>query len=280
MRLAVRIASAALLAANACVSFAVESSNELRLYAFDCGRIAFKDLGPFSDTGEWAGKSGELAEPCFLIKHPKGTLLWDSGLGDEYAGKPEGVEVRPGTRVTVARKLVDQLQELKLTPADVSYIAFSHWHWDHTGNADLFGASTWIVNKAEMTALDNGSLPRAKPESVSARKTAKLKEIDGDYDVFGDGSVMILKAPGHTPGHQVLEVKLAKSGVVVLSGDLYHTPRNRAERLMPVFNTSRADTLASMDRIERIVKNTHARFVIQHAPEDFATLPKSPAYLE
>jgi len=92
--------------------------------------------------------------------------------------------------------------------------------------------------------------------------------------------VRILKAPGHTPGHQVLILKLGKSGTVVLSGDLYHVRENRTHRRVPVFNTERADTLASMDRVERIVKNTKARFVVQHDPRDFQALPRFPAFLD
>jgi glyoxylase-like metal-dependent hydrolase (beta-lactamase superfamily II) len=115
---------------------------------------------------------------------------------------------------------------------------------------------------------------------LSAREHTKTQMIDGDYDVFGDGTVKILKAPGHTPGHQVLEIHLAHSGTVILSGDLYHTRENRKERRVPPVNTNRADTLASMDRIEKIVQNTHARFIIQHNPEDVASLPKLPGYLD
>jgi len=104
--------------------------------------------------------------------------------------------------------------------------------------------------------------------------------IDGDHDVFGDGSVRILGAPGHTPGHQVLLVRLKNAGFVLLSGDLFHTHANRRERRMPVFNVSRAETLAAMDRIERIVARLHVRVVIQHAVEDFEALPKMPLYLD
>jgi glyoxylase-like metal-dependent hydrolase (beta-lactamase superfamily II) len=258
-----------------------QASREIRLYALDCGHLVFQDLAAFSDTGEWAGKSGELAEPCFLIEHPNGLMIWDTGLGDIYAGKNEGTEIRPGVRVTMPVGLVEQLRSLKLAPADIKFVAFSHFHYDHVGNANLFGKSTWILNRAEVAAMDSPNRPYGfKPELISGYKTANVKEIEGDYDVFGDGTVTILKAPGHTPGHQALEVKLAKSGVVILSGDLYHQRRNRAERLMPIFNTSRADTLASMDRIERIVKNTRARFVIQHSLEDFTELPKFPQYLD
>ncbi|MBS0367308.1 MAG: N-acyl homoserine lactonase family protein [Proteobacteria bacterium] len=253
----------------------------MRLYALDCGHASFTDMGFFSDTGEYAGQSGAIADPCFLIRHPKGTLLWDTGLGDKLAANPAGLDPEPGVHLSVPVTLVGQLAALGLTPADVTYVAFSHFHFDHTGNANLFGASNWIVNKAELAAALGPNPPSAvDPALISAYKTAKTRQIDGDLDVFGDGSVTILKAPGHTPGHQVLELKLAKAGVVVLSGDLYHQRRSRAERLVPPFNSSRADTLASMDRIERIVKNTHARFVIQHDAADFAALPKFPAYLD
>jgi glyoxylase-like metal-dependent hydrolase (beta-lactamase superfamily II) len=284
LRSVVSISSALLLSVSALVSAAepakVDPAKEVRLYALDCGHITFKDMGEFSDTGEWNGKPGNMSAPCFLIQHPKGWLLWDSGLGDAIAANKEGADPEPGVHVTVPVTLVDQLKQLKLTPADVTYIAFSHFHFDHTGNANLFGASTWLLNKKELAAAESQEPPfGVDPKLISAHKNAKSKDIVGDYDVFGDGSVTILAAPGHTPGHQCLEVKLAKSGTVVLSGDLYHQLRNRAERLIPAFNTERADTLASIDRIERIVKNTHARFVIQHAPEDFAALPKFPAYL-
>jgi N-acyl homoserine lactone hydrolase len=260
---------------------AAPPSTAIRLYALDCGHVTFKDMGFFSDTGEFNGQPGAIADPCFVIRHPKGTLVWDTGFGDKYAANKDGVDPQPGAHLSVPVTLVAQLQTLGLTPADVTYVAFSHFHPDHTGNANLFGASTWIINKAELAAVEGPNpVPGADASLISAHKGAKSHEIDGDYDVFGDGSVTILRAPGHTPGHQVLEIKLAKTGVVILSGDLYHQLRSRSERLVPVYNVSRADTLASMDRIERIIKNSNARLVIQHAPEDFAALPKFPAYLD
>jgi len=132
------------------------------------------------------------------------------------------------------------------------------------------------LNWANSTPTPGG----VNPSTFSAYKTAKRQALQGDLDVFGDGSVRILKAPGHTPGHHVLMVKLAKAGYVVISGDLYHTRLAYQRGLVPGNNTSRADTLASFDRVNRIVKNNHARFVVQHSLEDFSKLPKFPAYLE
>jgi N-acyl homoserine lactone hydrolase len=254
--------------------------NVIRLYALDCGLIEFKDMGWFSDTGEYDGKPGRLVDPCFLIRHPKGTLLWDTGLGDKLAANANGVD-NSGVHMRVPFTLVDQLGKLGLTPADVGYVAFSHFHFDHTGNANAFANSTWILNSNEINWASATPTPfGVDPGTFSAYKSAKTKMIDGDFDVFGDGSVRILKAPGHTPGHQVLAIKLTKSGTVILSGDLYHLRDNRAHRRVPGINYERADTLASIDRIERIIKNTKARLVVQHDPADFKALPKFPAYLD
>jgi N-acyl homoserine lactone hydrolase len=254
---------------------------QLRLYTLDCGHASFMDMGGFSDTGEYDGRPGEIAVPCFLIRHPKGDLLWDAGLGDRFAAAKEGSEAAPGVHVTVPKTLIEQLQSLDLTPKDVTFIAFSHLHWDHTGNANEFPDSVWIMNRTELDASlvlppPGGVLP----ETWNAYKNAKTETIDGDYDVFGDGSVMILRAPGHTPGHQVLKLKLQKSGVVILSGDLYHLRINRQFSRVPVYNASRADTLASMSRIETILKNSGGRLIVQHDPRDFRALPKPPAYLD
>jgi N-acyl homoserine lactone hydrolase len=254
---------------------------ELRLYVLDCGHATFKDMGGFSDTGEYDGKAGEIAAPCFLIRHPKGDLLWDAGLGDHYNYPKEGSDAAPGVHVTVPVTLLAQLQSLKLTPKDINYIAFSHLHWDHTGNANEFPDSVWILNKAELAAALVSPPPGGVlPETWSAYKNAKNEAIEGDYDVFGDGKVMILRTPGHTPGHQVLKLQLQKSGTVLLSGDLYHLRASRLFKRVPVYNASRADTVASMSRVETILKNTHGRLIVQHDPKDFQALPKPPGYLD
>lgn len=251
-----------------------------RLYALDCGRIVFKDMTMFSDTGEYDGKPGSLADPCFLIVHPQGTLLWDAGLGDKIAASRDGVDFN-GIRLYVDHSLQDQLRMLGMKPDDIRYVAFSHFHLDHVGNANLFAHSTWILNKDELTAAMGQTPPFGVDKTLISEYTnVKTQMIDGDYDVFDDGTVRILKAPGHTPGHQVLVLKLRHSGTVMLSGDLYHTRDNRQARRVPTINTDRADTLASIDRFEHLAANMHARVIVQHDPKDFQSLPKFPAYLD
>jgi glyoxylase-like metal-dependent hydrolase (beta-lactamase superfamily II) len=258
----------------------VVPSPVIRVYAFDAGRLVFTDLGAFSDTGEYDRKPGTLAASCFLIRHPKGDLLWDSGVGDRYASEPEGVQL-PRYRVVVPRTVASQLASIGLTYSDITYFAFSHGHGDHLGNADQLGNSRWIVNRNELAWLEAvPPPPRTDIKLLAARDPAKSIVIEGDHDVFGDGSVRILSAPGHTPGHQVLLVTFPKGTALLLSGDLFHTRENRALKRMPIFNVNRADTLASIDRIERIIANKRARVVIQHSEEDLAQLPVPPAFID
>jgi glyoxylase-like metal-dependent hydrolase (beta-lactamase superfamily II) len=256
------------------------AATDIRMYVLDCGHLAFRNMGMFDDSGASDGKPGAMSAPCFLIVHPKGILLWDTGLGDAIAAHPDGIELAAGIRATVPVKLVDQLAKLGMKPVDIDYLAFSHWHEDHTGNANLFGKATWILQRKELTAATGRTPPPFEGLApVSAWRGARKRIVDGDADVFGDGTIRLLLMPGHTPGHQVLEIHLPHAGTVLLSGDLYHSRENRRLRRVPRINTDRAATLASMVRFEAIAAREHARVVIQHDPRDIALLPRLPDYL-
>lgn len=270
----------ALLLALATSVHATDASAGIRLYILDCGRIDARDMGMFDDSGALDGKPGTMSVPCFLIRHPKGILLWETGLGDAIADRRGGIDFAPGVHGSVRVKLVDQLKALGLKPSDIDYLAFSHWHIDHTGNANLFGAATWILQRRELAAATGTTPPPFESLApVSAYRDAKVRLVDGDMDVFGDGSVRLLLLPGHTPGHQALQLRLPRAGAVLLSGDLYHSREARRLRRVPKVNVDRAASLASMDRFEAIAARTHARVVIQHDPRDVALLPRFPACL-
>jgi N-acyl homoserine lactone hydrolase len=277
-----RLAAGVLLAS--CIAFVVPAGaadevKEVRLYALDCGRIHLEDKGMFSDTGEYDGKAVDLVDPCWVIRHPKGTLLWDTGLGDKMAEQKNGVDFPLG-HMQVDVTLQVQLKAIGLTPADITYLSFSHTHFDHTGNANAFPGATWILNKTEIAWAETRPTPYVDPDAFGAYRTAKTEMIDGDHDVFGDGSVQILKTPGHTPGHQSLLLKLKGAGTVIISGDLFHLRDNYRFRRVPQFNVERADTLASIDRVSAILKNTKGRLIVHHDPADFKALPAFPKYLD
>jgi N-acyl homoserine lactone hydrolase len=269
-----------LLVAFATFAHGADAPTGIRLYVLDCGRIDARDMGMFDDSGALDGKPGTMSVPCFLIRHPKGILLWETGLGDTIADHPGGIDFAPGIHGSVRIKLVDQLGALGLKPSDIDYLAFSHWHIDHTGNANLFGHATWILQRRELAAATGPTPPPFESLApVSAYRNARIRVVDGDTDVFGDGNVQLLLLPGHTPGHQALQLRLPRAGVVLLSGDLYHSREARQLRRVPRVNVDRAATLASMDRFEAIAARTHARVVIQHDPRDIAALPHFPACL-
>ncbi len=253
----------------------------VQLYAMDCGRGDFADIGMFADDGSMNGQSRTLVVPCYLIRHPAGDLIWDSGFPDAIAAMPGGRMALPemGAEVVMAASLESQLQQLGITPADIEFVSFSHQHGDHTGNGNLFAGSTWIVDTDERAYMFSEEARQSQAFAGYAQlENAETRLIEGesDFDVFGDGSVVVLQAPGHTPGHTILLVRLANAGPVLLTGDMYHLAETRERRLVPSFNVDRAQTLASMDRIEQLAAETNARVIRQHVPEDFDSLPRFP----
>ena len=243
------------------------TSSDLRLYALDGGRILAtgSDAADMTDDGAYDGRTLDMPVPCFLVRHPDGDLIWDTGMSRTRTDL--------GAWATAGPSLEDQLSAFDLAPADVRFVSVSHGHWDHSGNAGLFARSTWIVNPVERELMFDAE-SRASPamDDYGALDGAEVRLISDDHDVFGDGSVRIIQAPGHTAGHTVLLVRLAEAGPILLSGDLWHLVESRRFRRQPVFNTDRVQTLASMDKVEAMVAAEGARVVIQHDLDDYAWL--------
>ncbi|PZO48643.1 MAG: MBL fold hydrolase [Alphaproteobacteria bacterium] len=258
----------------------------VELYAMDCGRVAFPDVAIFADDHSVDGQARELIVPCYLIRHPDGDLIWDTGFPDAIAAMLGGRMEIPemGAAVVMPTTLASQLAQLNLAPADIEFFSLSHSHTDHSGNANLFAAtSTWIVDPEERAYMFRDEA-RADAQSFALYNaletvTPRLIEGDGDYDVFGDGTVTIIQAPGHTPGHTVLLVRLPNAGAVLLTGDMYHLAESRERRLVPTFNVDRAQTLAAQEKVERIAAETDALVIRQHVQEDFDALPRFPEAL-
>jgi N-acyl homoserine lactone hydrolase len=274
------LALACAIAIQAAPASAAPQAPSLQLYTLDCGHLHFSDAGAFADTGEHEGEGLDMAAPCYLVRHDKDWMLWDTGLGDRIAAEPQG-EIKFGGKFTVRITLAAQLSQLGLRPDDVHYVALSHLHSDHSGNIGLFPNATFIVAPSELAWARSVPTPAGVEKSlIQPLDHARISATDGDVDVFGDGSVRLLSTPGHTPGHRSLLVRLAKSGPLLISGDLYHTRENYEKGLVPRGNTERADTLASFKRFAGIRDNTHARVIIQHSPADFAAMPAFPRPLD
>jgi len=247
----------------------------MSLTRLDCGHAEFKDMGAFfSDRpGVYPPGPGKVTDSCYLIRHGEQLMVWDTGLPAETKGKPM---VENGMTAQIDRTLADQLQQLGVKSADVTVLGISHMHGDHVGQAAQFTNARLLIGKQDFAML------KGQPnDSLKAWRGAgaKVTAVTADTDVFSDGSVVALHLPGHTPDHLGLLVEL-KSGPVLLTGDLYHTTISREKRSLPGFNTSREQTLQSMDRFEGIARKTGAKVIIQHEPNDIGKLPPFPQAAE
>jgi N-acyl homoserine lactone hydrolase len=252
----------------------------VHLYVFDCGTLKVEDPARFNFKKEELALL-DLAVPCFLVVHPRGTVMWDTGVVPDSGFRP-GAAVATKEYATATRTLGSQLAAIGYSPGDIQYLALSHNHWDHVGNAAMFASATWLVSKVERDGLF-GNAPPARVDVASLAPLQKSRTTflpDRDYDVFGDGTVVIKPAPGHTPGHRVLFLKLAKTGPLVLCGDLYHYPEERTTGRVPAGDFDKAQTVASRAELEKFLKQNGAQLWIQHDLAAFRKLRLAPAYYE
>ena len=256
--------------ANAAAPGAQSQPAKLSLTRLDCGSATIKNFDKFfSDKpGLYENGPRDVTDSCYLIRHGDQLLLWDTGLDPTLKGKTFDA----GDMILrVKQTLVEQLAQIGVKPEDVDIVGISHEHSDHTGQAALFPNAELLIG-----AKDFEDTKGAKdPFGPWRKEGARVHRASADVDVFGDGSVTALHLPGHTPDHMALLVKLA-SGPVLLSGDTYHSRDAREKRGVPPFNTSREQTLKSMDRFEKVAKDTGAKVVIQHEPRDIGLLPAFP----
>ncbi len=248
-----------------------------RLYILDGGLALVAD-GSRVSPGTNVGVPITMSCNAYLIQHRSGWLMWDTGAPDFLVSEPEGRLMANGIRGIVRKTIASQLAEIGVRPDDVDTLVVSHAHFDHIGNAGLFPKARWIVQKAERDAMF-GSDPSAYgylPELYEGLRASTMQIVEGDHDVFGDGSVNLLFTPGHTLGHSSLLVRLVENGPVLLSADVVHNRDNFANRRVPVFNADQRASVASMDKADAVLRAERGKFWINHDTAQSATLPHAP----
>ncbi len=252
-----------------------------RLYVLDCGYLSNDRPEDYQLTREEVSTT-LMADMCYLIVNPKGTLMWDTGLADRIAGRPLYENVFLGHYGLIKfNTLRGQLADIGFEPAAIHYLALSHGHFDHSGNANMFATATWLVAKQEWQAMFEPA-PGVKvygAQDFASLKTAKTTFVGPDYDVFGDGAVIIKQAFGHSPGSSVLYISLKNTGGVLLVGDLYHYPEEMALRRMSV-QESKTTAQQSRDRIEAFARTNNAQIWIAHDLALYRQLRKSPGFYD
>jgi glyoxylase-like metal-dependent hydrolase (beta-lactamase superfamily II) len=251
----------------------------------DGGSIIIDAPEKFGLTREQV-KNSNMSCPVYLIVHPRGTLLFDTGLGDRYVGRPfnEAVLGDPpdlppfASFVLVTKTVKGQLDAIGYQPSKIDYLALSHPHADHIGNANDFVGSTFLVHKGDYDMMFGPDV-KVNP-AYAALKNSKTKIIEGDYDVFGDGTVILKFTPGHTPGHQSLYLKLVRTGGVVLSGDLYHYPEDLTQNAMPEREKGPGVTEASRKALDAFLKEVGAQLWIGHDINFFSKQKHAPEFYD
>jgi N-acyl homoserine lactone hydrolase len=257
-----------------------------KLYRLDCGHSLANDESVWT-PGENVGRSIEFSSTCWLIKRGSEWVLWDTGVPQTTLNDPKGWSTLPKLIVYhLDKTITGQLAEIGLKTSDITYVAISHTHGDHIGNVVLFPNSTILMQRVEYSWISSPDGPNDNVNQLKAlaRKLLgtpkQLKILDGDTDVFGDGSVTLISTPGHTPGSQSLLVHLKNSGFIVLSGDVVHLEENFEKNIVPSLNTDKAASIASMDKVRRMMAAYHAKLFVNHDKVQADTLKLLPAYYD
>jgi N-acyl homoserine lactone hydrolase len=250
-----------------------------RLYVFDCGTLVNNRPEDYGLKREEV-RDTNMGVTCYLVVHPKGILIYDTGLNDRLVGRPLYENMVEGYGQIKFNTLSGQLSDIGVTAATIDYVVLSHYHWDHVGNAGDFAGSTWLVYRGDRARMF-GAEARAYPwfSQYSALEHSRTVLLSGDHDVFGDGTVVVIATPGHTEGHCSLLVRLRNTGPVVLSGDLYHYAEERDLKRMPDEEKT-TGTVESRRKVEELLRRTGASLWIGHSMEFFRTVRKSPAWYD
>jgi glyoxylase-like metal-dependent hydrolase (beta-lactamase superfamily II) len=275
--------------AFAALSFAAKGTSyaaavDVRMYRLDCGYMTLGDQSLMSDEGLYKGQSYDIVISCYLIKHGDDWILWDAGLPEKYLSGP----VIEGSFTTkLDRKIIDQIGDLGLRADDIKYVAVSHSHFDHAGQVNDFPNATLIIQRDELTAMaDTNKASQHYIDAglfsshITGKKLERVKAVDGDVDIFGDGTLQTIQTPGHTPGSMALLLKLTNAGYYVLSGDQWHFTENHARQQVPTFNYDHDQTKTSGKKLDDVIAAKRATLVIQHEPVDNQKLPKLPGFLD
>ncbi len=244
---------------------------KVKLHQLVGGSILVNKLEVFSQDTTYTGQTKQFTDVYYVVSHPKGNLMWDAGLPESLVVEKPFTD--PSGVYTIQRpdSLVNQLKTIGFKIEDFTYIALSHSHFDHVGHANYLKDATWLVQENEYNTVA-GDTVKTKNPMLSA--LTNVKKLNGDYDVFGDGTVVIKYMPGHTIGHQVLYVNLGLENPILLTGDLYHFEENRTNKGVPSFNYNVQQTLESMEKFEAFAKEKNAEVIIQHSPIAYKKLEK------
>jgi N-acyl homoserine lactone hydrolase len=238
---------------------------DIRLYVLDTGLIECADYGMFSPNAG-PGVHRDMSVCSYLIVHPDGVLLWDTGIADAIAAQPGGERIIDPIVFRVPKTLSSQLAEIGHSPASVDVVGLSHLHIDHVGNLDQFPDATVVMQQADYDAAYGPNPEQVEyiPDTYAALDPQKVQTIAGDHDVFGDATVIMKPLPGHTPGHQGLLVNLRENGAILLAGDIAYSAQDYADAAVRRSNYDLEQSRRSIERAKQLERELGATVWLHH----------------
>jgi len=265
-----------------------------KLYAFSSGALT---IGK-GNLVNGAPNDPPIQVPVgfYVIRHPKGNVLFDTGNNDRIIKDPSywGASFTALKPVNTPDVAIDtQLGKIDLKPDDIKYVVASHLHLDHGGNVGKFPNSTIVVQKDE---IQNAFWPKAgtggpymigdvlplRAENKDYPNAVKMLQLEGDLDLFGDGTLMVKRWVGHTPGSQMMTVRLKNTGLIILTGDNVYFRENVEKSLPPniVLAYNPSGILAAYEWIRHVMATEKADFFTAHDPDAFKAMKKAPEFYD
>jgi glyoxylase-like metal-dependent hydrolase (beta-lactamase superfamily II) len=280
--------------ASAAVFSAGSFAQDIKLYAFSSGALTI-GRGVLQNN---APMTPPIQVPVgfYVVKHPKGIVVFDTGNNDKIITDPSywGEAFKALKPVNTPDIAIDaQLQKIDVKPDDVTYVVVSHLHLDHGGNVAKFPKSTIVVQKTE---IQNAFWPEAgtggpyilgdflplRAPGADFPNAVKMLQLEGDRDLFGDGTVVVKRAVGHTPGSQMMTVRLKNKGMTILTGDNVYFRENVEKNLPPniVLAYSPSGILTAYEWIRYMMATEKADFMTAHDPDAFKAMKKAPDFYD
>ena len=293
-QLAIATVMAVLFLATTAVVAPAQSPPGMKMYVFSSGALTIgknilQNLGPTDNI--------QIPVGFFVVMHPKGNVLFDTGNNDKILTDPSywGPFFKALNPVVTPDIAIDvQLGKIGLKPDDIKYVVVGHLHLDHGGNVGKFPNSTVIVQKDEIRNAfwpEPGTAGPYIPGDVAPLRSAmgeampnkgKMVQLTGDMDIFGDGSVVVKRWVGHTPGSQMLLVRLPKTGPIILTSDNVYFKENVEKNILPNVTLAYdpAGILRAYEWIRYMQATEKADFFTAHDPDAFKALKKPPEFYE
>jgi N-acyl homoserine lactone hydrolase len=252
---------------------------DMRLYVLDTGLIECADYAMFSPNAG-PGVHQDMSVRSYLVVHPEGVLLWDTGIADAIASRPDGERIMDTIVFRVPRTLSSQLAEIGYGPPDVDVLGLSHLHIDHVGNVDQFTHARVVMQQADYDAAYGPNPEQIEyfPETYAALDQEKIHTVVGEHDVFGDGTVVVKPLPGHTPGHQGLLLSLRESGPILLAADIAYSAQDYADAAVRDSNFDLDESRRSIEHAKQLERELGATVWLHHDLDAQRAVRNAPHY--